>query len=61
MSWFSNPLKPRRDNSVERLIHQADACVVGLDALLEFVRAPNEATARVVRDAEERGDRSGGC
>jgi len=56
MNLFRNPLKPRHDKSVERLINQANACVTGLTALLEFSRAPCEAAAKIVKDAEEQGD-----
>ncbi|HEY3354280.1 MAG TPA: DUF47 family protein [Polyangia bacterium] len=56
MSWFSNPLKPSRDRSVERLINQTQACVDGLQGLVDYVRAPAEETAARVRQAEEKGD-----
>jgi hypothetical protein len=56
MNLFRNPLKPNRDKSVERLVSQANACVTGLTALLEFSRAPCEAAAKIVKDAEEQGD-----
>jgi len=56
MNLFRNPLKPKTDPFVDRLIRQAESCVAGLMGLLEFVRSPAEATAKVVREAEERGD-----
>jgi uncharacterized protein len=56
MSWFSNPLKPRNDRSIERLIHQAEACVDGLRGLVDYVNDPAEAAAKIVHEAEERGD-----
>jgi len=56
MNLFKNPLKPRQDRSIERLIHQASACVTGLSGLVEFARVPSEETAKIVHDAEELGD-----
>jgi len=56
MNWFRNPLKPRTDRFVERLIHQAEACVKGLQGLVDFASNPAEATATLVREAEEHGD-----
>jgi uncharacterized protein Yka (UPF0111/DUF47 family) len=56
MNIFRNPLKPSHDPFVDRLTRQAEACVVGLQGLLDFARAPAEATAKLVREAEERGD-----
>jgi uncharacterized protein Yka (UPF0111/DUF47 family) len=56
MNWFRNPLKPSTDRFVERLIRQADACCKGLGGLVEFTNNPQEATAAVVREAEEHGD-----
>jgi len=56
MSWFSNPLKPRNDRSVERLIRQAEACVAGLQGLVDYVNSPSADTAKAVHEAEERGD-----
>jgi predicted phosphate transport protein (TIGR00153 family) len=56
MSWFRNPLKPRQDLTVTRLINQSEACVAGLQGLVDFVRAPSESKAAMVREAEERGD-----
>jgi uncharacterized protein Yka (UPF0111/DUF47 family) len=46
MSFFGNPLKPRHDKSVQRLINQANACMAGLNGLLD----------KAVREAEEQGD-----
>jgi uncharacterized protein Yka (UPF0111/DUF47 family) len=56
MSWFSNPLKPRKDRLVERLIRQSEACVEGLKGLVSFVCKPLPETAKLVKEAEERGD-----
>jgi uncharacterized protein len=56
MNLFRNPLKPRHDKSVERLINQANACMSGLLGLVEFARTPSEAAAKTVREAEEQGD-----
>ncbi len=56
MSWFSNPLKPKKDRIIERLILQAEACVAGLEGLVSYVGKPLEETAKAVKDAEERGD-----
>jgi len=56
MSWFSNPLKPRKDRIIERLINQSEACVQGLQGMVNFLQAPSTDTARQVREAEERGD-----
>jgi uncharacterized protein Yka (UPF0111/DUF47 family) len=56
MNVFCNPLKPRRDPSVERLIQQAEAMVAGLEGLENFVHNPTEANAKIVQEAEERGD-----
>jgi len=56
MNLFGNPLKPRHDKSVQRLINQTAACMAGLNGLVEFARNPNEATAKAVREAEEQGD-----
>ena len=56
MNLFRNPLKPDRDLSVERLVNQAKACVDGLEGLVQFARAPSDAAAKKVREAEEHGD-----
>lgn len=56
MNLFGNPLKPRHDKVVERVVQQAAHCVAGLDGLFDFVRDPSEANARRVREEEERGD-----
>jgi predicted phosphate transport protein (TIGR00153 family) len=56
MSWFRNPLKPRKDHIIERLISQAEACVAGLEGLVKYVAAPSPEVAQIVREAEERGD-----
>ncbi|HOX46200.1 MAG TPA: DUF47 family protein [Myxococcota bacterium] len=56
MSLFRNPLKPRHDKSIERLINQANACVTGLTGLVEFSRTPCASTAKCVQEAEEQGD-----
>ena len=56
MSWFSNPLKPRNDSCVTRLIRQSEACVTGLRGMVEYVSTPSEALAKAVHEAEERGD-----
>jgi len=56
MGWFGNPLKPRKDRVVERLIRQAEACVAGLQGLVDYVSSPTDEVAEKVKDAEERGD-----
>jgi len=56
MTWFKNPLKPTRDRFITRLVHQSEACVAGLSALVDYAKDPSEAHARTVREAEERGD-----
>jgi uncharacterized protein Yka (UPF0111/DUF47 family) len=56
MSWFGNPLKPRKDRIIERLINQAEACCCGLQGLVAYMTSPTPENAKVVREAEERGD-----
>jgi len=56
MSLFRNPLKPRRDRIIERIIRQSEACVAGLEGLVAFMSNQTPEIVKLVQDAEERGD-----
>jgi uncharacterized protein Yka (UPF0111/DUF47 family) len=56
MNPFCNPLKPRRDPSIDRLINQCEAMVAGLAGLEAYAHDPSDSKAQVVQEAEERGD-----
>lgn len=56
MGWLRNLFKPAPDRFIEMLIHQAEACVAGLEGLVAYTKSPGEEIAKSVQEAEERGD-----
>ena len=56
MSWLSNLIKPRKNNLVEMLVEQTALDVKGLEALQDFIRNGDEASAGAVRTIEKQAD-----
>jgi hypothetical protein len=56
MSWLRDFFKPRQDHFVKLLIEQAEFAVKGLEALLEYTRSGDEASADAVRRMEKEAD-----
>ncbi len=56
MSWLGNLFKPKQDHFLQLLVEQADYAVKGLEALLQYSKDCDEASADKVRRLEKEAD-----
>ena len=56
MNWLRRFFKPRPDRFIQLLLQQADYTVHGMEALLEYLKDPNEEHAEKVTRLEKEAD-----